>query len=249
MLLRVWADQPYRATRDLDLLRHGDGAHDSIREDLLTIIQTPVTRDGVSFDGDRLTMDTIRAEDEYSGTRAKLPTRCGQARLTLQLDLGLGDAVWPAPIPCTFPTLLNFPAPQLLSYPREAVVAEKLEAMVVLGNRNSRIKDFFDLHHLAGEFKFDRTTLTEAVRRTFERRGTPIPTVAPIGLTPAYWEDPTRPTQVTAFARRAGLEVPEKPGESIGRRLQTFLTPLLEDLRSGRGSPGSWSPERQEWVG
>ena len=166
----------------------------------------------------------------------------------LQLDLGLGDAVWPAPISCTYPTLLDAPAPQLLSYPREAVVAEKLEAMVVLGNRNSRIKDFFDLHHLAGEFEFDRATLTEAVRRTFARRGTPIPTVAPIGLTSAYWDDPTRPAQVSAFAKRAGLEVPENPGASIGRRLQAFLTPLLEDLRSGSGGPGRWLPERQQWV-
>ena len=156
MLLRLWSEQPYRATVDLDLLRRGDGAFDAIRDDLRTIVATPVPPDAVTFDGERIGLEAIRAEDEYAGTRATLHTRCGKARLMLQIDMGLGDAVWPAPQPCAFPTLLDFPAPDLLAYPREAVVAEKLEAMVVLGDRNSRIKDFFDLHHLARRFEFDR---------------------------------------------------------------------------------------------
>jgi hypothetical protein len=202
MLLRVWSDRPYRATRDLDLLRRGDGWRDAIREDIQTIVTTPVEPDAVAFDGAGLRFEAIRAEDEYAGTRTTLPARCGTARLALQIDLGLGDTVWPAPQPCVYPSLLDFPAPDVLAYSREAVVAEKLEAMVVLGDRNSRIKDFFDLHYLASRFEFDRTTLAEAVRRTFAQRRTPIPVDEPIGLTPAYWENPSRPAQVRAFARR-----------------------------------------------
>ena len=125
----------------------------------------------------------------------------------LQIDLGLGDSVWPAPQICTYPALLDFPAPTIMAYPREAVVAEKFEAIVVLGSRNSRIKDFFDLHHLANHFGFDRAILAESIRRTFERRGTPIPADEPIGLTQAYWENPSRAVQVEAFARRAKLIV------------------------------------------
>lgn len=123
--------------------------------------------------------------------------------------MGLADAVWPAPQTRAYPTLLDFPAPELLAYPREAVVAEKFEAMVVLGDRNSRIKDFFDLHHLATRFEFDRATLAEAVHRTFERRRTPIPEQPPIALTREYWDNPSRPAQVRAFARRARIAVPE----------------------------------------
>ena len=52
-------------------------------------------------------------------------------------------------------------------------MAEKLEAMVVLGDRNSRIKDFFDLHHLATRFEIDRATVAEAVRRTLEQGSPP----------------------------------------------------------------------------
>jgi hypothetical protein len=156
--------------------------------------------------------------------------------------MGLGDAVWPAPQACTYPTLLDFPAPHLLAYPREAVVAEKFEAMVLLGDRNSRIKDFFDLHYLASRFEFDRATLSEAARRTFERRHTPIPTEDPIGLTSGYWENPSRPAQVRAFARRAGLEVPTKPAEAFTRLLHTFLAPVLEDLRERTTREGTWPP-------
>jgi hypothetical protein len=242
MLLRVWSEQPYRATRDLDLLRKGDGSFEAIRADIRTICMVPVAPDAVSFDADAIEIEAIRAEDEYAGTRATLPARCGKARLSLQIDLGLGDSVWPAPRSCVYPALLDFPAPEVLVYPREAVVAEKLEALVVLGDRNSRIKDFFDLHHLASRFEFDRATLAEAVRRTFERRHTLIPAEDPIGLTSVYWENPSRAAQVRAFARRAGLEVPAKPAEEFTRVLHAFLSPVLEDLRRGTRRDGTWRP-------
>lgn len=93
MLLRVWSDQPYRATRDLDLLRRGDGSFAAIRTDILSILSAPVLPDAVDFDDARIRIEAIRAEDEYAGTRATLPARCGAARLVLQIDMGLGDAV------------------------------------------------------------------------------------------------------------------------------------------------------------
>jgi hypothetical protein len=242
MLLRLWAEQPYRATRDLDLLRKGDGSFDAIREDMRTICNTPVDADTVVFDAGAVRIETIRAEDEYAGTRATLPTRCGTARLRLQIDMGLADSVWPAPQPCAYPALLDFPAPDVLAYPREAVVAEKFEAMVVLGDRNSWIKDFFDLHYLATHFKFDRATLAEAVRRTFTKRGTPIPGIDPIALTPEYWQNPSRPAQISAFARRSCLSLPAFPGEEFSKLLSAFLLPIVQDLRRGERRNGTWPP-------
>jgi len=69
-----------------------------------------------------------------------------------------------------YPALLSFPAPSV-RLPAQAVIAEKLDALVVLGDRNSRSR-FLDLHHLAQRFEFDRLILTESIRRTFERRKT-----------------------------------------------------------------------------
>jgi hypothetical protein len=242
MLLRLWSDRPYRATRDLDLLRLGDGSVDAILADLRTIVAASVPPDAVDLDGDRLGLEPIRVEDEYAGTRATIPARCGNARVALQIDMGLGDAVWPAPHRCVFPTLLDFPAPEVLAYPREAVVAEKLEAMVVLGDRNSRIKDFFDLQYLASRSEFDRIILAESVRRTFERRRTPVPTHQPIALAGEYWANPSRPAQVRAFARRAGIEVPPDFAGECSRVLAAFLSPILDDLRRGQRTAGTWLP-------
>ena len=242
MLLRLWADQPYRATRDLDLLRRGDGEFNAVRADLRAILAAPAPPDAVSFDGDKIEVEAIRAEDEYAGVRATLPAQVGTARLVLQIDTGVGDVVSPAPALCAFPTLLDFPAPQVLAYPKEAVIAEKFDAMVVLGERNSRIKDFFDIYYLAGHFEFDREILVQALRQTFARRGTPVPTDVPIALTAAYWENATRPAQSRAFSRRTGVEVPDDFAVKCSRLLGQFLAPLLEDLRMPASKPGTWSP-------
>ena len=178
-------------------------------------------------DADAIRIEATSAEDEYAGTRATLPARCGKARLSLQIDIGLGHSVWPAPRSCTYPALLDFPPPEVLATPREAVVAEKLEAMVVLGDRNSRIKEVFDLHHLASRFEFDRAILAETVRRTFARRRTPIPVEPPIGLTPAYWENPSRPAQVRAFAMHREWPVRRRLDE--GSELVGSTDLVLED--------------------
>ena len=242
MLLRLWSERPYRATLALDLLRKGDGAFEAVRDDLRAIAAAPAPPDAVSFDGGGIRLEGIRAEDEYAGTRATLPARCGKARLMLQIDMGRADAVGPAPQACTYPTLLDLPAPDLFVYTREAVVAEKLEAMVVLGDRNSRIKDFFDLHHLASRFELDRATLVEAVRQTFQRRHTPVPEGTPIALTREYWANPSRPAQVRAFARRARIAVSDGFADECARMLGEFLLPVLEDLRAGKSLAGTWRP-------
>ena len=242
MLLRLWSAEPYRATRDLDLLRKGDGSFAAIRTDIETICAAQVESDAVVFDPASIRIESIRPEDEYAGTRVTLPARCGSARLMLQIDMGLGDSVWPPPQLHAYPALLEFPPPMVLAYPPEAVVAEKLEATIVLGDRNSRIKDFFDLQHLASRFEFDRATLAEAVRQTFVRRRTPVPSEEPIGLTPAYWENVSRGPQIRAFARRAGLTVGPEAGIDILAAIRPLLLPILDDLRAGTARRGTWPP-------
>jgi hypothetical protein len=242
MLLRLWSDRPYRATRDLDLLRSGDASYEAIRADIEMICEVEVEPDAVAFDVSAILIDAIRVEDDYAGTRVTLPARCGTARLNLQIDMGMGDSVWPSAMQCSYPVLLDSPPPDILAYPAEAVIAEKLEAVVVLGERNSRLKDFFDLHHLAKHFEFDRETLTESIRRTFEQRRTPVPTEAPVGLTQAYWENAGREVQLRAFARRSGLNIGDHPGPEIQDTLGQFLLPILKDLERISLSPGTWPP-------
>jgi hypothetical protein len=240
MLLRVWSDHPYRATRDLDLLRQGDGAAEAIRHDIETICAVPVEPDGLELDTKSILLEAIRPEDEYLGTRVTIRVLCGKARIALQVDIGVGDSVYPAPVLQSYSTLLGMPEPQVLAYTPDSVIAEKLEAMLVLGDRNSRIKDFFDLRYFAENFSFDRKVLAEAIRSTFARRKTAIPPDDPIGLTDAYWTNPIRPPQVRAFARRSGLEAQTENGKEILAVIRPFLVPVLDDLRHDAVREGTW---------
>lgn len=244
MLLRVWSRQPYRATRDLDLLHRGPSSFEDIEKEIKEVSETTVEPDGVLLVPSSIRVVAIRAEDEYAGTRVTMSASCGSARLMFQIDIGVGDAVWPIPKDCHYPTLLDSPAPSVLANPREAVIAEELEAMVVLGDRNSRIKDFFDVYHLASECEFDQATLVEAVRKTSARRQTPIPKHEPIALTAAYRENPARPAQVRAFARRAGFTPDLGVNEGFLDRLRSFLLPLLKELRRSQSGQGhrAWRP-------
>ena len=133
-------------------------------------------------------------------TRITLEARLENARIPLQVDIGFGDAVTPAPEEIEFPTLLDFPAPHLRGYPMYTVVAEKLEAMVRLGSANSRMKDFFDLWYLSRGFPFDGNPLVAALSQTFARRQMALPADVPTGLTPEFAT--LKASQWSAFIRR-----------------------------------------------
>lgn len=227
MLLRLWADQPYRATVDLDLLSRGNNEPASVGRDIAAICGTEVPDDAVLFDAASITVEPIRAEEEYSGVRAMFDARIGTIRERLQVDVGFGDVLWPRAEEITYPVALGDPAPVLRAYQPETVIAEKLEAIVSLGIRNSRIKDFFDIDYLARTERFNRALLIEAVRRTFERRRTPIPTGPPIGLTLEFWSQPGREAQVRAFSKRARLEATSESATELGLRVAAFAVPLL----------------------
>ena len=242
MLFRVWSGQPYRATRDLDLLHRGEGGQEAIRKGIEAILATEVEPDGLMFDVGSLRLEAIRPEDEYAGVRITMRVRCGSFRTTLQVDVGVGDVVWPPAAQGHMSCLLGMPEPQIFTYSPNSVIAEKLEAIVVLGDRNSRIKDFFDIRYLAEHRSFDRATLAEAIRRTFAQRKTPVPQEVPFGLTEAYWETPGREVQVRAFAARSGLEVAPETLRRIPAVICLFLLPILDDVRSGQRTEGTWAP-------
>lgn len=203
-LFAVWTGKPHRATRDLDLLGFGDPGEERVRQVLDDVLALEVADDGVRFDRDSLDVDPIREEQAYGGVRAAVTARVATAKVRLQVDVGFGDVVTPETEMVDLPPLLDFPAPRLRAYPRETVVAEKLDAMVRLGLANSRMKDFYDLALLARMFEFDGTLLVRAIRVTFERRGTPLPAALPSALTPVFAGDPAKAAQWGAFVRKSG---------------------------------------------
>jgi predicted nucleotidyltransferase component of viral defense system len=241
MLFVTWVADPFRPTRDLDLLGSGDNAAEAIAETFRAICAHPVADDGVIFDVAALEAAPIREEAEYGGVRVRTTATIDGARIPIQVDIGFGDAVTPAPVEIDYPTLLDAPAPHLRAYPVETVVAEKFEAMVTLGMANSRLKDFYDLWLIAQTFKFGRSTLSDAVQRTFERRGTALPADIPVGLTDEFAA--ARAVQWRAFLTRERMAAAPDGFTTVIADLQAFLMPLLVGSNADLVWPtgGPWS--------
>jgi predicted nucleotidyltransferase component of viral defense system len=244
-LFALWTGKPHRTTRDLDLLGFGDPGVAHVREVFTKVLAHDVVDDGVQFDLATMEVGLIRDDQEYGGVRVEVVARVTNARVRLQVDVGFGDAVTPEALVVEIPPLLDFPAPRLRAYPRETVVAEKLEAMVKLGMANSRMKDFYDIAVLAGSFAFDGELLTRAIRATFERRKTPLPTTTPVALTATFAEDSMKKTQWSGFVRKVGISGGESLADTIAVVRAFVERPLL--AASGAGPMlKSWQ-EGKEW--
>ncbi len=145
LLFSLWYDLPHRPTRDVDLLGFGPDDIDSAVATFREICQIAV-EDGIAFDPVSVKGTVIREEAGYCGVRIDLLAKLDGARIALQVDIGFGDAVTPAPEAISYPVLLDdLPAPQLRAYPKNTVVAEKFHAICLLGMTNTRMKDYFDL--------------------------------------------------------------------------------------------------------
>lgn len=240
-LFRIWIERELRPTRDVDFLAVGSEDYAAVRTALATVCAIPSPEDGVVFDPATVQVRDIRAEQPYGGQRARIKGNLGQARLILQVDIGFGDVITPAREQQDYPTLLDLPAPRLWTYPRETVIAEKLEAMVSRDLNNSRVKDLWDIACLARRFAFDGETLRTAIEATFRRRGTSFGDERPAALLPAYYEDATR-TQLWGKLKQQiapGAEGPIRLAD-VGEELQRFLGPVYDSLIDKRALTHAW---------
>ncbi|BEP51654.1 nucleotidyl transferase AbiEii/AbiGii toxin family protein [Variovorax sp. V116] len=205
LLFSLWYDQPHRPTRDADLLGFGPDDVDTAVSAFREICQIEVD-DGIAFDTASVRGSVIRKEAGYGGVRIDLLAKLDGARLALQVDIGFGDAVTPAPEPVSYPVLLeDLSAPQLRAYPKYTVVAEKFHAVCLLGMGNTRMKDYFDLWVLLTERALEATELRRAVHATFARRQLAVPGTVPLGLSDAFAHDPAKQGQWAAFLQRNRL--------------------------------------------
>lgn len=243
-LLALWMPDPYRATRDLDFLAHGPSDVTAIRTLIATICAVPCAEDGLTFDAGGIQVTPIRIDEEYEGQRVILSARLGTARIRLQIDLGFGDAVVPPPEEADYPTLLpGLPPPQVRAYHRTVSVAEKFEAMVQLGRRNSRMKDFHDVWALSSAFAFDGPTLRRAVVACFERRRVAWTPDAPDVLLESFYTVSDLLTRWRAYLRAGAFQTPPPADFAvIGERVRTFLGPIRMSIVGGSKFARTWKP-------
>lgn len=243
MLFALWTTRArHRPTVDMDLLGYGPPSLDNIRSIFQTVASL-VADDGMIFLAETVQTAEIREDAFYSGIRVTMEGRLGKASVPLQIDIGFGDDVTPAPAETAYPTLLPMPAPVLRVYPRETVIAEKFHTMVDRGLTNSRMKDFYDIWFLAKNFHFDGAVLGNSIHATFARRRTDLPKGLPFALSSAFADAPAKQAQWKAFISRTSTASGALDLPSVVDQIRVFLVPILEGLASSAPSPREWNPE------
>jgi len=238
LLFDLWFDVSHRPTHDVDLLGFGSAEIPYLEKLFLAISQIE-SDDGMVFLADTVKAAEIRKEANYAGVRVTLVGLLDGARCPIQIDVGFGDAVTPAPEEACYPVILDdMPPPCMRVYPRYTVVAEKLEAMVSLGMLNSRMKDYFDLWILARHFDFEGATLCKAIQATLQRRGTVAPDGEPVCLSDEFAQDDQKNRQWQAFQRKNRLE--PIPLNAVIDDLRKFLLPALIAATTGAPCGSFW---------
>ncbi len=245
LLLKVWEISEFRATMDIDMLGKTSNEETDILPLVNDILAATVDKDGMVFDPDSLHAEPITEDADYEGIRIRFRGSLDTAKVLMQIDVGFGDIVYPAPEEAFLPTILDFPAPKLYCYTRESAIAEKFETMVKLGFLNSRMKDFYDIWILSRGFDFVGSVLSEAIRLTFKQRHSSIPETIEAFSASFVLE---KQVQWTAFRKRIGQDYIPSEFEEIVAHLNEFLSPIATTLTlttdnkfdNNWSAPGPW---------
>jgi len=150
----------------------------------------------------------------------------------MQIDVGFGDAVTPAPRQVDFPVLLDMPAPRLSAYSPESVIAKKFEVMLKRSDANSRMKDFHDVWWLAQHREFVGTVLAKAIWGICAKRETEIP-ARPTALSKAFAESSAKAAQWLAFRRRLHPTTCPEDFADVVAVADSFLRPVAAAIAAG----------------
>lgn len=246
-LLDVWNPRGHRTTRDADFLAEITYTSGELEQVVRDICTTEVEPDGLAYLTDTVEAKEIRQTSHYKGYRVTMLAMLGRAQIPVQIDVGFGDAVTPEPWELKYPTILDQPAPSLLGYPKETVIAEKLEAMISIGLENTRFKDIYDIIILQRSYAFDGLLLTKAVKATFKRRETTVPEdeVHPFGA--IYCNETMNQTRWEAFLRKIDTNVVTTDLCEAIHELTVFCWPLIQTLKDNTIRLGLWTPE-SGWI-
>ena len=245
LMLSVWAGATSRPTKDIDLLGRIDNNLEYIAQAMRDVCDVDVQEDGMIFEADSVTAARITEEAEYHGVRVRLKAALGKARVSMQVDVGIGDVLFPEPQGVEYPALLDFPRARLKGYAMESSIAEKFQAMIVLGILNSRMKDFYDIWMLSRTYDFEGEALAGAIEKTFEARNTELTAEATV-FDPSFANEAGKQAQWTAFLRKSNLGDAPSSFSEVVHAVGSFLRPVVRVLAEGGAfdltwkAPGPW---------
>lgn len=238
LMLRVWRSPELRPTMDIDLLGRTNAEEANLVAQIRDILAVDVEEDGLVFNVDSIKTERITEDADYEGSRILFRGKLGTAKIYMQIDIGFGDVVYPGVEEADLPAIFDFPPARLLCYSRESSIAEKLEIMVKRGGLNSRMKDFFDIWMLSRQFDFVGTTLAEAIRLTFEQRGTPVPMEFEISKE-SFIE--SKQNQWLQFQKKLKQEPVPEEFKEIAIAIYRFLAPIVTAVSSNQSYHKTWT--------
>lgn len=233
-----------RATRDIDLLA-GNIAND--RETMKRIFQkifSIESDDALVYDLASLEVIDITEFKEYHGVNVTIMAFLDRTRIPLSIDIGFGDVVYPDRVKMQFPVLLDMEIPEIYAYSIYSVISEKFEAIVSLGDANSRYKDFYDIYVLATRHWLDGGELREAIRETFDHRGTRFDDI--VIFTHGFAEKELHQNRWRSFLKKKRAMINVGFAEAI-ELLRILLDPIVQSIKDGSEWRESWSFEDSCW--
>lgn len=241
LALLAWNAPTVRPTKDIDLLGEFDNNVEVIIQVISEICKQNVEPDdGLNFDIKTITGIKIKEGADYQGVRVRFLSYLDTAKVTMQIDIGFGDSVYPKPEINSYPTLLDLPPPKPLSYSKETTIAEKLEAMVKLGKLNIRMKDFYDIWLLSRQFQFNGLDLQKSIIGTFSQRGTELsPEIEAFSESFIKAKD----VQWKAFGKNINSETIPVNFKVVAAQIKNFIQPIIEATLNKDEYNKSWLPE------
>lgn len=233
-----------RATSDIDLLAKNISNDITEIERVFEKIFSIECEDAIRYDLETLKVKSITEFKEYHGVNVSIFAYLDRTRIPVSVDIGFGDIVCPDKVKMVFPALLDMEQPEIYAYSISSVIAEKFEAIVSLGDANSRYKDFYDIYMLAGRYDIDGMELSESMRETFAHRGTGFEDM--YALTDAFSESKIHQSRWRAFLnkKKAMVNVEFK---TVIVLLRTFLLPVVDSIVEGREYLLKWNSNLQKW--
>lgn len=236
-------DRKYeRATTDIDFLARKISNSSGEMKAVFQCILSQEIDDALVFDIDSVTAEDITEFKEYHGLHISAVGYLDRTRISVGIDIGFGDVVYPGSVKMDFPVILDMEPPRVNAYSLESSIAEKLEAIIHNGYLNSRYKDYYDIYVLSTRYAFSLEELRNAVIETFENRKTPMSMESAV-FGNEFLRDPMHQTRWKSFLKKKKALIQIPMGEAM-ERIKIFVRPLLEAASSG-GS--DWNPDTGHW--
>ena len=233
-----------RATTDIDLLAQCISNDIEEMKKVFKEIFSIKCDDALRFDLNTLDVIYITEFKEYHGVKVSILGYLDKTKVPISIDIGFGDIVYPERMKMDFPVLLDMDIPKVYAYSINSVVAEKFEAFVSLGLANSRYKDFYDIYVLSDRYNFDGTELMNAIKETFNHRGTSFDDIA--AFEDGFADDETRLMRWNSFVKKKKAFIKLGFEETV-QLLKILLFPIVDAIKKNELFERTWSHEKKMW--